>query len=308
MKVALTCPATIFPAEYGGSEKTVGYRAMELDKMGHEVHLYSAGPYKPANGKLIIWSGNVGDVHTGEYDIIDNNCQSEFSCHNQINTVQGPFYPKRNVVCISHSQAKGMGFHPNCRVIHYGTDIDYFTPVFEKEDWFLFFSRIVHGKGVHIAVELAKLIGFKLKIVGEDQKYVDVTYVEHIKNTCKTLPNVEYVGTVSNEKALSYLQHAKALLFPQFWGEAFGLVMIEALACGTPVIAGGSNGAPPEVIENGKTGFLCNDFADYIQAIKNIDQIDTRVCREEVARRWSAKAMTKNYIKLYNEVIEGASW
>lgn len=309
MKIAIACAATIFPKEFGGSEKTVGYRARELDKMGYDVTLLSLGPYKPK--KWIHWTGNAEDVDVDEFDVIDNNGPTEFACEHVINTIQGPFYPKRNVVTISDSQGRGMGFK-SYRVVHYGTDVDFWEFREEKEDWFVFYSRIVHGKGCHIAVQLAKDMGFHLKVIGEDKKYVEPLYVAQIKKMCQELPNVEYLGPryegSEPKNNVWYLQRAKALLFPQFWGEAFGLVMIEALSCGTPVIAGGTNGAPPEVIKHGETGFLCMNYEDYKEAIKNIDQIDPKTCRRDAEERWSAKRMTENYIRLYEAVARGEAW
>lgn len=315
MKIALTCAATILPTEFGGSEKTVGYRAAALDKLGHDVTLFSCGPYKPPHGRQIQWTGDAKEIPVDEFDVIDNNGPTEFDCDHVINTIQGPFYPKKNVVTISDSQGKGMRF-PSYKVVLYGIDTDFFTYREEKEDWFLFYSRIAHGKGPHIAIDLAKKMGFKLKIVGESKAYVEPIYAAQMEESVKGWDNIEWVGPrYMNSKPHNnvwYLQRAKALLFPQFWGEAFGLVMIEALSCGTPVIAGGRNGAPPEVIVPGVSGYLCNDiddpYNDFVDAINNIDKISPRECRTEAEIRWSQKRMALDYIKLYKQIMAGFHW
>ena len=275
--------------------------------MGYKPHLFSGGPYKPANGTWTEWHGDASKVNVDDFDVLDVNSPTFFNCDHAIYTIQGPFQPPKNVVCISHSQGVGMGF-PSFKVIHYGTDTDFYAYREQKEDWFLYFSRIVHGKGPHIAIQLAKDLGFELKVVGEDKLYCEPDYVEQIKKMCEKLPNVEYVGPKYNEEAVWYLQRAKAMLFPQFWGEAFGLVMIEALSCGTPVIAGGTNGAPPEVIDHGRTGFLCQSYGDFINACKRIDEINPRDCRYDAVTRWSARRMTEDYLRLYRLVIEGTTW
>lgn len=316
MKIAVCCAAEIRKSgdwiKFSGAEKTVGYRAMELDRMGHDVTLYSLGPYKPEHGRLIHWTGDPKEIPVDEYEILDNNGSNEFPCTHVLNTINGPFWPKRNVVTISDSQAKGMGFWPNSRTAYYGTDIDYWKFREEKEDYIIYYSRVVHGKGCHIAIELAKELGFKLKIVGEDSSYVEPLYVAQIKQLCKDVPNIEWIGPKYEPENLEYVQKAKALLFPQFWGEAFGLVQIESLACGTPVIAGGRNGAPPEIIKHGETGFLVYDFDppynDIREAIKNIDKIDHKACRKDAEERWSSKVMAERYLTLFREVISGVNW
>ncbi len=316
IKIAVTCAARIPPDQFGGAEKTVGYRAYELDKMGYDVTLFSCGPYKPEHGKLVHWNGDAKDVPVDEFDVIDNNGPTEFGCKHVMTTINGPFYPKRNVVCISESQARGMGFWPACKVVHYGTDVDYWAFHEPKEDWFLYYSRVAHGKGCHIAIDLAKREGFPLKIVGEDKAYVEPVYVAQMRDMCRDIPNIEWVGPRYDNSTpfnnLWYVQRAKALLFFQNWGEAFGLVMIEALAAGTPVVAGGLNGAPPEVIVPGRTGYLCQDFNppynDFAEAVKNIWKIDPKICRSEAVTRWSARRMAEDYVKLYEDVIAGRYW
>jgi len=310
MKIALLQPGTVPPPFFGGSEKTVFYRARELDRMGYKPHLFSGGPYKPEHGEWTEWGGDASKINPDDFDILDNNCGTEFNCKNVINTIQGPFWPKKNVVNVSRGQGIGMGFK-SFRVIHYGTDIDFYHPAYdEKEDWFLYFSRIVHGKGPHVAIQLAKEMGFELKVVGEDKAYCDdQLYVAQIKAMCRELPNVEYIGPKYNEDAVWYLQRAKALLFPQHWNEAFGLVVIEALACGTPVISGNCGG-PSEVIDHGRTGFLCtpHSMGEYTEAVRKVGEIDPKECRRDAEQRWSARVMTEKYLSLYQDVINGESW
>lgn len=314
MKIAIACAADIWNHnKYSGAEKTIGYRAKALDLMGHEVHLYCLAdwPYTSENGKFIHWTGDANLINVEDYDIIDNNGSTEFYCSHVLNTINGPFWPNRNVVAISHSQGVGMGFK-SFRVAHYGVDVDRYIPDYNKEDYFIYFGRAYPGKHPEIAVRLAKEMGFNLILICEDRDFCDdKNYVESLKRECENNSNIRYLGPRFGPELMRYIQKAKAFIFPQDHGEAFGLVMLEALACGTPVIVGARNGAPPEVIDNGRTGFLCHDFdhfEDFKKAIRNIDQISPRECRIDAENRWSGKANALRYLELSGSVISGESW
>lgn len=318
MKIAITCATDIWQHDrFAGAEKTVGYRAKALDEMGHEVHLYAGAdwPFKPKYGQYFKWDGNkdiINDKMKEEYyDIIDNNGSTEFDTYRVINTIQGPFWPSKNVVAISNSQGVGMGFK-SFKVGYYGVDTERYSFCGDKADYFIYFGRAYHGKRPDIAVKLAIEMGFNLKLVCEDKDYCDDRqYVEMLQKMCEGHSNIEYVGPRFGSSLVGYIQKAKGFIFPSDHGEAFGLVQTEALACGTPVIAGGRSGASPEIIIDGKTGFLCKDFdnfTDFKDAIRNIDRIDPRECRKDCEERWSARANALRYLELYGDVISGLVW
>jgi len=121
------------------------------------------------------------------------------------------------------------------------------------------------------------------------------------------MPNVSYEIDVSNERKIELMQGAKALLFPSLFYQPFATVVLQALACGTPVIVT-NMGAMPEMIKHGKTGFLCNNANELSQAINNIKTISNTDCRLDAEKRFDRKMMTKEYIKLYEEILKGNDW
>jgi len=161
-------------------------------------------------------------------------------------------------------------------------------------------------KGHKYAIQLAKKLGFKLVVAGEDKLNVDVTYVNYIKELCKKA-NVEYLGSVPNATKLELLSRVKAVLLPFLRAEAFSLIAIEAMASGTPVIT--SNlGALPEIVVHGKTGFLCNSIFDFVEAIKRVDEINPKDCVKHVEEHFSIERGAEAYGDLYHIALKGEGW
>lgn len=188
--------------------------------------------------------------------------------------------------------------------VYNGLDITKYR--FNKKpcDYFAFLGRIVQNKGVHHAIEACKITGEKLKIAGkfykdnseEGQSYWEKYVLPNIKE------NIEYVGFLKPEiETIPFLANSKALLFPSAWDEPFGMVMIEALACGTPVIAF-DYGAVREIVEDGKNGFIVRDVSEMAQAIKKIDSIDRDYCRKSVEERFTSLVMAENYLNIYTNL------
>lgn len=200
----------------------------------------------------------------------------------------------------------------NCRYVHFGTNTDFYTPKYEKQDYFLWFGGFMPWKGTHIAIQLAKEIGFKLILAsGIVEQETQKQYREYCLNEIKELPNIKYLELPDNKYhqiiKRSLIQNAKAFLSPVIYAEGFGLVNIEALSCGTPVIT--TNwGSLPEIIKHEETGFLCNNIDEIKTAIKNIDKIDNKNCRKDAIERFDRMIMTKNYLKLYDEILNMGVW
>lgn len=209
--------------------------------------------------------------------------------------------------------------------VHNAIDLSAFPFVGKdkKRDHFITFARFAEEKGQHIAVKLAAQGKHKLRMGGpvatittnrklmleianpmskyrndRDFKY----YSDQILPRVLRTPRITYAGSIGGKQKLAFLSHAKALLFPITWDEPFGMAVVEALACGTPVIAM-NRGAMPEIIEHGVNGFLANNEQEFAEYMKRIDEIDPVACRESVERRFSAEAMANAYVERYREVI-----
>jgi len=178
--------------------------------------------------------------------------------------------------------------------VHNGLELQECPFSKSKGDYFIFVAALTPSKGAHIAAQLANKLKFRLVIVGplRDKQYFE----KFIKPQLGRY--VEYLGEVEETKKRELLTRARALLFPVLREEFFGLNVIEALACGTPVIAF-SRGAMQELILHGKVGFLAHSFQEFAKFIKDVDKLDPRECREYALRRFSAESMAFRYVKLY---------
>ena len=172
----------------------------------------------------------------------------------------------------------------------------------ERGDYLLFLGRMSPDKGAHRAVTIALEAGLPLKIAGKnaepaEREYFDALVRPHLND------EIEYVGEVSHGEKVELLQHARATLFPIEWEEPFGLVMIESMACGTPVIAT-RYGAVPEVIDDGRTGIIVDDWRQTAEALERADALDSAVLRQEVVERFSPQRMVADYVAAYLAALE----
>ena len=196
-------------------------------------------------------------------------------------------------------QFPGLNYVSN---VYNGIVVDDFKFREKPEDFVMFFGRISPDKGVHIAIEAARLAGEKIVLVGlvppDDQEYFDKKVKPLIDNK-----GVVYLGPMSYKKKVNYFGRAKVMLHPALFPEPFGLTLVESMACGTPVIAY-NRGAIPEVIKDGKTGFVVDNDREMANAIKKVSQIDRRYCREYVKKKFTSDKMIDDYIESYEKVIE----
>lgn len=202
--------------------------------------------------------------------------------------------PGMHLVSISDAQRKpnpGLGY---AATVYNGVDMSKFAFSAEPDDCFLFAGRLVKQKNVGDAIKAAKLARARLHIVG---KWYDKGYfTREVKR--KLTRSITYGGLVPRDDLPGYYGRAKALLMPIKWEEPFGLVMTEAMACGTPVIAYGY-GSVPEIVKHGKTGFIVRNAREMASAMKKIDTIDRRACRKHVERHFSLERMVAHYERLY---------
>jgi len=214
------------------------------------------------------------------------------------------------IIAISHNQATDamrIGIRTT-HVVHHGIDIDEVPPgngLGDAEGRFLLFlGRMNPDKGISEAIEVARAAGWRLLIAARMSEPGQQEYFEReIAPRCTD--GIEYIGEVGSVRKLELLGAAAALLNPIQWPEPFGLVMIEALAAGTPVIST-HRGAAPEIVAHGRTGFLGDDQKAWAMAVRSIDRIDRSVCRADVARRFSTERMVTKHVAAYAAAIEAA--
>jgi glycosyltransferase involved in cell wall biosynthesis len=204
-------------------------------------------------------------------------------------------------VAISRDQAARAPEIAIDRVIHHGLDIEQFPVGRGDGGYLLFLGRMVPDKGVREAAVLARTAGRPLVIAAKMREPSERAYfAEEVRPLLGD--DIVFVGEAANGTKLNLLAGAAALLNPIRWPEPFGLVMTEALACGTPVLTS-QVGAAPEIVDDGVTGFLCADDAALVQAIERVDELDRAACRAAVVERFSTERMVAAYIALYRDVM-----
>lgn len=334
-----TCQHPCTPQTGWGAERYIWDIVECLSKEGYEVTIFGTEDSQiPENGRLIVCKNE--DVILSQYSFlfnyfdifhdfsatkkIHNYCQEKGlkSCSSQFNTHF--LYPTihKNIVCVSECQkqlglAGKSGFEgtpwekqvgytghlkEDAKVIYLGINLDLYQPKYEKEDYILYFNSWDYRKGVHIAIELARMMGFKLILAGATQHPEHKHTFETLKSAMDSIPNISYEIDTSNERKIELMRNAKALLFPSLFHQPFAVVVVEALACGTPVITT-NMGAMSEIIQHGKTGFLCSNMDELSKSINNIKTINNMDCRFDMEKRFDRKIMAQNYIKLYNEIL-----
>lgn len=298
MKIVLIAPPsiTVPPKKYGGTQRVVFWLAKGLWEKDHEVTvLAKKGSYINDKVNIIEIPDNISDKEIIKYlpedfDIAHFHMKLNFepdfpylqtlhgNCRNE------EFLPQ-NISFVSKKHAEN---HGGKYFVYNGLDISNFEFSSIHDNYFSYIGKInADYKNSSYAVGLAKKLGFDLKLAGG--------WRPSFRN------NINYLGKVGGQKKIDFLKNAKALIFPTAWEEPMGLVVIESLACGSPVIVS-DRGAMPELV-NKEVGFVCKTEQDYINAIKNIDQIDRKKCRKYIENNFTHLIMTDNYLKIYKKIL-----
>ncbi len=343
MKIAQVSPLyeSVPPKYYGGTERVVSYLTEALVRAGHEVTLFASGDsvtganLVPACHRALRLDKNCIDRsahHVAMYEQIYNRAHEFDIIHNHndyavfslarrsltptVTTLHGRLdIPDLNGVyqefvdapLVSISESQRIPF-PNVNwqgTVPHGLPENLYTFQEEEGKYLAFIGRISPEKRVDIAIEIAKRVGIPLKIAAKVDA-VDQEYFETTIEPLLTDPLIEYIGEIGEGEKDVFLGNAYALLFPIDWPEPFGLVMIEAMACGTPVIAR-HRGSVPEVMEEGVTGFIINEVEEAVEAVKKISTLSRKKCREVFEKRFVDSQMASNYVKIYETLIKGYS-
>lgn len=327
------------PPAYGGTEAIVSLLTDGLVRRGHDVVLRASGdsitlaelrsvyprslrtaegiestvPYELAHVADALRDAPDFDIvhnHTGEMlmafaDMVDVPMLT--TTHGNL-TEDSRFIWQRYrgfYNTISRSQARYIAGFPNAHfvgVVHNAIDVQTYPFRADKEEYLLCLARVSPEKGTHIAIEVARRLGMPLIIAGKVDR-VDVDYFRTAVEPQIDGRQIRFFGEADNAAKRELYAGARALLTPIVWEEPFGLVMPEAMACGTPVIAF-ARGAAPEIVVDGQTGFLVQTVDEMVEAVRHVDQIDPRRCREHVEEHFDGPVMVDAYIAAYERILE----
>jgi glycosyltransferase involved in cell wall biosynthesis len=339
MRIAQVAPLfeAVPPKLYGGTERVVSWLTEELVRQGHEVTLFASGDSDTRAKLEAVWpiairldpvtkdwvaaySVMMEHVarHAHEFDVLHFHTDYHpFPLFSRLGvpwltTLHGRLdlpefkkiyetFPTVPLVSISDAQRLPLPNQNWIGTVHHGLPPDLLTPLPVAHDYLAFLGRISPEKRVDRAIEIAKRAGIKLKIAAKVDK-ADAEYFETEIRHLLDHPNVEFVGEINDRQKPEFLAGARALLFPIDWPEPFGLVMIEAMACGTPVIAY-PRGSVPEVMEHGVTGFIVSNEDEAVDAVRHLGDIDRAGVRAAFDERFTSERMACDYLALYTRLV-----
>lgn len=339
MKIAQVAPLheSVPPAAYGGTERVVSYLTEALVQMGHDVTLFASGDsvtsarlvgvvprglrLDPDRRDPLVWHTIMMDMVLKEapsFDVIHfhtdvlhlplvGRCTTPClaTAHGRLDLpdLQPLFrrFAQQPMVSVSDSQRAPLPWVNWRATVHHGLPLGLYSFHPGPNDYFAFVGRISPEKRLDRAIAIAKACGTPLRIAAK----VDAADRAYFESTIEPLlddPLVTYLGELGDAGKDDLIGHARALLMPIDWPEPFGLVMIEALACGTPVIAW-RHGAVPEIIGDGATGFVVDSMQQAVEAARSVATLSRRRCRETFERRFSARVMARAYLDVYRELV-----
>ncbi len=343
MRIAVLSPVwfPVPPTGYGGIEWVVSLLADGLVDAGHDVTLFASGDSLTTAKLVSLYevapSHEIGLAQTevrhalscferaDEFDVISDHSGPPAAAiagavrTPTVHTVHGPLggepgelyaqiarvSPRTKLISLTMNQRKPCPNLPWLANIPNALDFSVYPFVPHRGDYLLFLGRMSPEKGAHRATTIALETGLPLKLAGKmreprEQKYFRELVEPHLRQG-----QIEYLGEVSQGEKVELLQNARVVLFPIDWEEPFGLVMIEAMACGTPVIAT-RRGSVPEVIEDGRSGLICDDWRAFETAIERADELDPHEIRRAVEERFSRGRMVDEYVAAFEQLISGA--
>lgn len=338
MKIAQIAPLyeAVPPKLYGGTERIVHYLTEELVSLGHDVTLFASGDSitkarlvahvpealrlnKACEDTLAPHIVQLQDVieQAEEFDVIHFHTDYIHfpftrklpvahltTLHGKLNIPELQLvynkFPDQPVISISDRQRKPLPQANWIGTVYHGLPVDLHKAGTGKGGYLAFLGRISPEKGLDVAISTAKAAGIKLKIAAKIDKADKDYFEEHIKPLLDH-PLIEFIGEINEKEKTAFLGNALAMLFLINWDEPFGLVMIEAMACGTPVIAFG-RGSVPEIIEHEKSGFIVENETQAIEAVKLAGRLSRKKVRESFEQRFTARRMALDYVAIYQRL------
>lgn len=340
MRIAQVAPLyeSVPPQLYGGTERVVSYLTEALVEQGHDVTLFASGDSRtkarlvaPCERALRL-AQQVSEPlayhfilleqvfqEAASFDIIHFHIEylhfplSRRQTIPQLTTLHGrldipdliPLYRKFSdmpLVSISNAQREPLSWANWQGTVYHGLPTDLYACGETTGQYLAFLGRISPEKRVDRAIEIAKRVGMKIKVAAKVDP-VDRKYMEKVIKPLLNDPCIEWVGEINEEGKNEFLANAYALLFPIDWPEPFGLVVIEAMACGTPVIAFPC-GSVSELIEEGVTGFIVDSIEDAVKSVAKLQTFDRKRCRKVFEERFSVTRMVRDYVKIYERLIK----
>jgi glycosyltransferase involved in cell wall biosynthesis len=341
MKIAQISPLmeSVPPRLYGGTERIVSYLTEELVHMGHQVTLFASGDSTTAAEVVscaptalrldprvkdpipyyMLMMDRVRRL-ADDFDVLHfhiDNFQFPMFCHvadRTVTTLHGRqdipdlkmlynAFPDMPLVSISDAQRRPVPSANFAATVYHGLPTDlHRANLNTTENYVAFLGRISPEKGPDRAIRIARAAGIPLKIAAKVDK-ADEDYFREVVKPMLDQPGVEYIGEINERNKTAFLGNARALLFPIDWPEPFGLVMIEAMACGTPVLAF-RKGSVPEVIEDGLSGYLVDTEEEAVAVLPQTLLLDRRRVRRRFEERFSASRMAANYVSVYEKLLQ----
>ncbi len=338
MRIAQVAPLaeSVPPALYGGTERVVSWLTEELVGLGHDVTLFASGdsktaarlvPVVPRSLRLNRQAQDASAAYALLLEEVAARADEFDIIHSHIDWIHLPLFVRLGVpflttlhgrldlgnlqalvqsfarahfVSISDSQRKPLPDLNWTATIHHGLPTDGLRPSFREGKYLAFLGRIAPEKGPDVAIRIARTADMPLKIAAKLPRGHTRFFKERIEPLLDG-GNVEFVGEVNEREKQTFLGNAAALLFPIDWPEPFGLVMIEAMACGTPVIAW-RRGSVPEVIEHGVNGFIVDDEEQALKVVPMAIRLDRSRVRQEFENRFTATRMAQDYVRCFSEL------
>ncbi len=339
MRIAQVAPLyeSVPPKRYGGTERVVSYLTEEFVRQGHDVTLFASGDsvttarlVAPCHRSLRLDKSCMDQLtyhvieienvfrDSSRFDIIHfHHDYLHFPLARRertsvVTTLHGRLdmpdllplfrdFSEMPVVSISDAQREPLPRVNWQGTVYHGLPADLYTFHEEPGKYLAFLGRICPEKRVDTAIEIAKRTGMELKIAAKVDK-VDQDYFADIIRPLLDHPLIEYVGEIGEAEKDAFLGNAYALLFSIDWPEPFGLVMIEAMACGTPIIAR-RRGSVPEVMEDGVTGFICDTVEEAVRAVQEVKSLGRKRCRQAFEKRFTVAQMVQGYLAIYERLL-----
>ncbi len=339
MRIAQIAPLweSVPPQRYGGTERIVSYLTEELVRQGHEVTLFASGD-SVTTARLEAICPQALRLNTGifnrdapqvllqerafgfmadEFDLIHSHLDFlGFPLARRIRTpvvttLHGRLdlpeltpvfreFAEIPVISISDAQRRPLPWANWAGTVHHGLP-NFYAPHFEPGQYLAFLGRIAPEKRPDHAIELAKRVGIPLKIAAKVDPADEAYFRAEIEPMLRH-PLIEFIGEITDNEKEAFVGNALALVCPYDWPEPFGIVFIEALACGTPVLAY-RRGSVPEIIEQGVTGFISETLDEMVASVAGLDTIDRRRCRDAFDRRFTVQRMVSDYLRIYTDLV-----